>query len=180
MCDVSEWIDKSPIVRAESKEAFNFRDCSGLWPRFYCCHFAGVWSDTLFTDYKTQVIYFPLERTHFFGDNFSLAFLNRSNTWPRLASSWENVHPGTRMSSKYTRATDTGKPTSTYSIKSSNVAGALQRPNGLTLNCHPIGPANSHFEDPVQRSISHHIGLQVCHQYEAMGMNPCVTSLSLR
>ena len=37
-----------------------------------------------------------------------------------------------------------GRPASTCSISRSNVAGALQRPNGMTLNCHkPVAVENA-------------------------------------
>ena len=40
------------------------------------------------------------------------------------------------MSSRYTRQTLQGNPTSTSSINLSKVAGALHSPKGMTTNCH--------------------------------------------
>lgn len=44
------------------------------------------------------------------------------------------------MSSRYTRQVVHGKPYRTDSMSLSNVAGALHKPKGITVNCHKPSP----------------------------------------
>ena len=82
-----------------------------------------------------------MKRWHFLGERFSFAVLSLSKTFCRLVSSWEKDCPGTG----YRQGTQVlwtcrGRPASTSSISRSKVAGPLQSPNGMTLNCHSPWP----------------------------------------
>ena len=62
------------------------------------------------------------------------------NTVQKLTRCSWKVWPDTRTSSMYTNVTWRGRPARTRSVNLSNVAGALHKLKGMTVNCHSPFP----------------------------------------
>ena len=105
---------------------------------------------------------------------------NLSRTCRKLLRWSTKDFPVMSMSSKYIRHTCVGSPCNTCSINLSKVAGALHRPNGMTLNCQrPIPVENAVFSCPsvlaanqVSRTTCILSTSQLFHQYVVGSRNP--------
>ena len=127
-------LNKTPIVVCKSQEFSDLSLRVGSHPGRHLLDLCWVSSYALPGNEMSQVQDLALKSEHFEGFKRSPASRRHRKTDSRLRRCSSNVHPSTIMSSRYTRQCDHWRPARTRSMSRWKVAGALQSPNGMTLN----------------------------------------------
>ena len=133
MCSYSSKVrHKASVVSAQSQKAAYFMKILG-WRQSFTVRILSASIDIksavtryhkYFTSYWNNALFITF--------NFSPAVVIRCRTSPRFLICSSEVLPITIASTNYTRQVFQRRPLSTCSISHSNVAGALQSPNGIT------------------------------------------------